>query len=119
MEPIPCDKLAGKENRRMKKQWLIALMSLIVCLATAGTATAFALTGSESGSVPQGDTNAPEASDMDPKECNWIRDSTTCVSNPTIEDPPLPTYEDWVGDHATEGLINSTIEDPPLELIGR
>jgi hypothetical protein len=57
-------KLTAKENRKMKKQWLIILVGLTMALATAGTMTAFALTDG-GGSTP-----------------------------PAIEDPPLPKYED-------------------------
>jgi hypothetical protein len=68
------------------KKWLKPLIGLTLSLAIVGAVTAFVLTG-----------DAPDGE-----------------GNPTIEDPPLPKYEDWVSDHTIDGEGNPTIEDPPL-----
>ena len=88
------------------------LIGLTLALAVAGTVTGFTLAR---GSAPERDPagqvedhsgdQPPVRSDegIDPNECNWAHNNTACDGSPTLEDPPLPRYEDWLSDHDTDG----------------
>lgn len=78
--------------RGMMKKWLIPLTVLTLSLAVAGIVIGFTLIGGSD--QPNGG--------IDPDECELVHNLADCDGNPTLEDPPLPTYEDWVNDQGTE-----------------
>ncbi len=104
------------------KKWLIPLIVLTLSLAVAGIVTGFTLSGGYGGQPqdpggqgqigdghqnseePSGQQNPIRSSDegMDSEGCHWVHNNTACDGNSTLEDPPLPTYEDWLRDHGTD-----------------
>ncbi len=110
------------------KKWLIPLIGLTLSLAVAGIVTGFTLSGGSgtpaqdtAGQVEEPSGNQiPIRSDegIDPNECNWVHNITACDGNPTLEDPPLPTYEDWLRDHGSDGddtLVMGPDEEGTIE----
>jgi hypothetical protein len=46
--------------------------------------------------------------DMEPDDCDYLQNIDACMGNPIVEDPPLPRYEDWLRDHAIEGVPDTS-----------
>ena len=95
----------------MIKKWLIPLTVLTLSLAVAGIVTGFTLIG--------GTDPVQSDSGIDPNECDLVHNLAACDGNPTLEDPPLPTYEDWLRDHgnATVHPTEQGIDDGEWKVV--
>ena len=91
---------------------LIPLIGLTLSLAVAGI-MGFTLSGGSGAPAqdPAGQLEEPSGNrppirsdeGIDSEVCNYVHNISACDGNPTLEDPPLPTYEEWLRDHGTRG----------------
>ena len=88
----------------MFKKRLIPLIGLTLALVAAGVVMGFTLRGGSGDEEGFTGTQPPIRSyeSIDEDECNYVHNIAACDGDPILEEPPLPTYEDWLNDQGTE-----------------
>ena len=98
------DRISQMMEHPMSKKRLIPLIGLALALVVAGVVLGFTISGGSGDEEGFTGTQPPIRSDegINEVECDYVHNFAACDGNPILEEPPLPTYEEWLSDQGTE-----------------
>lgn len=98
------DRISQMMEHPMSKKRLIPLIGLALALVVAGVVLGFTISGGSGDEEGFTGTQPPIRSDegINEVECDYVHNFAACDGNPILEEPPLPTYEEWLSDQGTD-----------------